>query len=93
MLKEETDSVFGHRTMKISHPVRSALNKHRIVRLVLQWVTMWESRMLNSLVILFLLMMCINKSGSERDGFMYRMEYILGLGTLLVADIFLEFPA
>jgi len=49
--------------------------------------------MLNSLVILFLLMMCINKSGSERDGFMYRMEYILGLGTLLVADIFLEFPA
>ena len=41
-------SVFGHRTMKTSHPVRSAVDKHRIVRLVLQWVTMWESRMLNS---------------------------------------------
>ena len=34
--------------MKISHPVRSAVNKHRIDRLVLQWVTMWESRLLNS---------------------------------------------
>ena len=41
-------NVFGHRTMKISHPVRSAVNKHRIDRLVLQWVTMWESRLLNS---------------------------------------------
>ena len=40
--------VFGHRVMKISHPVRSAVNKHRIDRLVLQWVTMWESRLLNS---------------------------------------------
>ena len=46
--KEFYVNVFGHRTMKISHPVRSAVNKHRIDRLVLQWVTMWESRLLNS---------------------------------------------
>ena len=41
-------NVFGHRTMKVSHPVRSAVNKHRIAWLVLQWVTMWESQVLNS---------------------------------------------
>ena len=40
-------NVFGHRTMKVSHPVRSAVNKHRIAWLVLQWVTMWESQVLN----------------------------------------------
>ena len=40
--------VFGHRTMKVSHPVRSAVDKHRIAWLVLLWVTMWESRVLNS---------------------------------------------
>ena len=43
-----TANVFGHRTMKVSHPVRSAVNKHRIAWLVLQWVTMWESQVLNS---------------------------------------------
>ena len=43
------NDVFGHRTMKVSHPVRSAVNKHRIAWLVLQWVTMWESQVLNSL--------------------------------------------
>ena len=42
------NDVFGHRTMKVSHPVRSAVNKHRIAWLVLQWVTMWESQVLNS---------------------------------------------
>ena len=41
-------NVFGHRMMKIWHPVRSALNKHHIAWLVLQWVTMWESQVLNS---------------------------------------------
>ncbi|PUU82268.1 hypothetical protein B9Z19DRAFT_465438 [Tuber borchii] len=41
------------KTMKISHPVRSAVNKHRIDRLVLQWVTMWESRLLNSFACLY----------------------------------------
>ena len=51
--KEFYVNVFGHRTMKISHPVRSAVNKHRIDRLVLQWVTMWESRLLNSFFFFF----------------------------------------
>ncbi|RPA99684.1 hypothetical protein L873DRAFT_873378 [Choiromyces venosus 120613-1] len=39
--------------MKISHPVRSAVNKHHIDWLVLQWVTMWESRLLNSFGMFF----------------------------------------
>ena len=35
--------VFGHRMMKICHPVRSGLNRHHIAWLGLQWVTMLES--------------------------------------------------
>lgn len=34
---------YGHRTMNTRLPVRSALVKHGIARLVLQWVTMRES--------------------------------------------------
>ena len=37
---------YGHRTMNTRLPVRSAIFKHRIARLVLQWVTMRESRVL-----------------------------------------------
>ena len=35
--------IYGHRNMKARLPVRSALVKHVIARLVLQWVTMRES--------------------------------------------------
>jgi hypothetical protein len=37
---------YGHRIMNTTHPVRSALFKHDIVRLVLSWVTRRESRIL-----------------------------------------------
>ena len=44
---------FSHRMTKVSHPVRSAVNKHRIAWSVLQWVvTMWESPVLNSIIFL-----------------------------------------
>jgi hypothetical protein len=43
-------STFGHRRKKIRHPVRSALVKLPIARLVLQWVTMRESLVLNVLL-------------------------------------------
>ena len=33
-----------------SQPVRSAVNKHHIAWSVLQWVTIWESPVLNSIV-------------------------------------------
>jgi hypothetical protein len=35
--------------LKIGHPVCSAIHKQHIVQLVLQWVTMWESWILNSI--------------------------------------------
>ena len=38
-----TTDIYGHRNMKARLPVRSALVKHVIARLVLQWVTMRES--------------------------------------------------
>lgn len=47
-LKNLVAFVFGYRTIKISHPVHSAVNKHRIDWLVLQWMAMWESQFLNS---------------------------------------------
>ena len=37
---------YGHRIMKARLPVRSAIFKHDIARLVLQWVTMRESLVL-----------------------------------------------
>ena len=46
-------NLFSHIMMKVSHPVRSAVNKHRIAWSVLQWVvTMWESPLLNSIIFL-----------------------------------------
>ena len=46
-------NLFSHRMMKVSHPVRSAVNKHRTTWSVLQWVvTMWESQVLNSIIFL-----------------------------------------
>ena len=47
--------LFSHSMMKVSHPVRSAVNKHCIARSVLHWVvTMWESLLLNSLIVLLI---------------------------------------
>ena len=46
---QEHIHVFGHRMMKVSYLIRSAVNKHHIARLILKWVTMWESQMLNSI--------------------------------------------
>jgi hypothetical protein len=37
---------YGHRTLKARLPVRSALVKQCIARLVLWWVTTWESLVL-----------------------------------------------
>jgi hypothetical protein len=49
--KVRRNHVFGHRMMKIGHPVRSAIHNHHIVQLVLQWVTMRESWIPNSFAI------------------------------------------
>jgi hypothetical protein len=37
---------YDHRSVKTGHPVRSAIHKHKTGRLVLEWVTIWESRLL-----------------------------------------------
>ena len=37
---------YGHRLKNTRHPVRSAISKLQIARLVLEWVTIWESLVL-----------------------------------------------
>ena len=43
---QRLENSYGHRIMKTRLPVRSAISKHVIARLVLQWVTMRESLVL-----------------------------------------------
>ncbi|KAG9656403.1 hypothetical protein KCU64_g5906, partial [Aureobasidium melanogenum] len=38
-----TSSTYGHSQLKTGHPVRSAIHKQLNGRLVLRWVTTWES--------------------------------------------------
>jgi hypothetical protein len=42
----QQNNSYGHRTLKARLPVRSALVKQCIARLVLWWVTTWESLVL-----------------------------------------------
>ncbi|KAG9603342.1 hypothetical protein KCU77_g3845, partial [Aureobasidium melanogenum] len=39
-------STYGHSQLKTGHPVRSAIRKQLNGRLVLRWVTTWESLLL-----------------------------------------------
>jgi hypothetical protein len=39
-------STYGHSQLKTGHPVRSAIHKQLNGRLVLRWVTTWESLLL-----------------------------------------------
>jgi hypothetical protein len=41
-----TSSTYGHSQLKTGHPVRSAIHKQLNGRLVLRWVTTWESLLL-----------------------------------------------
>ncbi|KAG9674332.1 hypothetical protein KCU99_g8731, partial [Aureobasidium melanogenum] len=41
--KNQTSSTYGHSQLKTGHPVRSAIHKQLNGRLVLRWVTTWES--------------------------------------------------
>ncbi|KEQ80427.1 hypothetical protein M438DRAFT_281707, partial [Aureobasidium pullulans EXF-150] len=50
-------STYGHSQLKTGHPVRSAIHKQLNGRLVLRWVTTWESLLLYVLFF-FLLLIC-----------------------------------
>lgn len=50
-------SGFGHSRWKTGHPVRSAIHKPPYDRAVLEWVTIWEFRVLN-LFVFFLILVC-----------------------------------
>ncbi|KAG9522578.1 hypothetical protein KCV07_g3018, partial [Aureobasidium melanogenum] len=39
-------NTYGHSQLKTGHPVRSAIHKQLNGRLVLRWVTTWESLLL-----------------------------------------------
>jgi hypothetical protein len=55
MLKISISSTYGHSQLKTGHPVRSAIHKQLNGRLVLRWVTTWESLLLYVLDFLRLL--------------------------------------
>jgi hypothetical protein len=44
--KNLDSSTYGHSQLKTGHPVRSAIHKQLNGRLVLRWVTTWESLLL-----------------------------------------------
>ncbi|KAH0166510.1 hypothetical protein KCU67_g4266, partial [Aureobasidium melanogenum] len=48
ILREERCELltYGHSQLKTGHPVRSAIHKQLNGRLVLRWVTTWESLLL-----------------------------------------------
>jgi hypothetical protein len=47
MIQPDVDpSTYGHSQLKTGHPVRSAIHKQLNGRLVLRWVTTWESLLL-----------------------------------------------
>ncbi|KAH0365637.1 hypothetical protein KCU65_g5901, partial [Aureobasidium melanogenum] len=52
--KNEVVSTYGHSQLKTGHPVRSAIHKQLNGRLVLRWVTTWESLLQYVLFIFFL---------------------------------------
>ncbi|KAG9991992.1 GARP complex component, partial [Aureobasidium melanogenum] len=45
-VKKSKPSTYGHSQLKTGHPVRSAIHKQLNGRLVLRWVTTWESLLL-----------------------------------------------
>ncbi|KAH0367521.1 hypothetical protein KCU65_g4620, partial [Aureobasidium melanogenum] len=51
--KDYRTSTYGHSQLKTGHPVRSAIHKQLNGRLVLRWVTTWESMLLYVLHFLF----------------------------------------
>ncbi|KAG9818059.1 hypothetical protein KCU98_g18710, partial [Aureobasidium melanogenum] len=46
LLVDYESSTYGHSQLKTGHPVRSAIHKQLNGRLVLRWVTTWESLLL-----------------------------------------------
>ena len=52
-------STYGHSQLKTGHPVRSAIHKQLNGRLVLRWVTTWES------LLLYVLHFCISYKASN----------------------------
>ena len=55
---------YGQRSQRTGHPVRSAIHKLRIGRLVLQWVTVRESRLL---YVLFCFLCCQERMHSRNE--------------------------
>jgi hypothetical protein len=53
LCKNRSSSTYGHSQLKTGHPVRSAIHKQLNGRLVLRWVTTWESLLLYVLHICF----------------------------------------
>ena len=51
LYNQNIPSTYGHSQLKTGHPVRSAIHKQLNGRLVLRWVTTWESLLLYVLLL------------------------------------------
>ncbi|KAH0375616.1 hypothetical protein KCU92_g10104, partial [Aureobasidium melanogenum] len=69
----------GHSQLKTGHPVRSAIHKQLNGRLVLRWVTTWESLLLYVLQLLLLLANIVKTitllSGTGRERLPFFLTY------------------
>ncbi|KAH0154705.1 hypothetical protein KCU67_g8951, partial [Aureobasidium melanogenum] len=59
-----------HSQLKTGHPVRSAIHKQLNGRLVLRWVTTWESLLLYVLHLLLFLLFMLSLSGYAFTSFL-----------------------
>jgi hypothetical protein len=72
-------STYGHSQLKTGHPVRSAIHKQLNGRLVLRWVTTWESLLLYVLHHFFVV------AFAPGFCFVYRSKATLVQGIIVVA--------
>ena len=63
-----TYSTYDHRLVRTGHPVRSAILKHQIGRLVVGWVTTSESLLLYVFLLRFVIDPLHDGSGVSRGG-------------------------
>ena len=78
------DDTYDHRLRRLGHPVRSAIHKPQIGRLVVGWVTTSESLLLYVLFFTFVILFStIFKGGSLDMSCTQPARYLISLCTIL----------
>jgi hypothetical protein len=63
--QDKRSSTYGHSQLKTGHPVRSAIHKQLNGRLVLRWVTTWESLLLYVLCLLLPVVLAVHDTDPQ----------------------------